>query len=43
MFAREPMVLGLGLGILILALISSGCWALGIAGRAAALFEEMAR
>jgi hypothetical protein len=37
------MVLGLGVGIMILALLSSGHWALGTGRRAAALFEEMAR
>jgi len=35
------MVLGLGLGILVLGLFSTGRWALGTAGRAAALFEEV--
>jgi len=37
------MVLGLGLGILVLGLVSTGRWALGTAARAAALFEEMDR
>ena len=37
------MVLGLGLGILVLGLFSTGRWALGTAGRAAALFEEVDR
>ena len=37
------MVLGLGLGILVLGLLSTGRWALGTAGRAAALFEEVHR
>jgi hypothetical protein len=37
------MVLGLGVGILILALLSTGHWALGTGRRAAALGEEMAR
>ncbi len=35
------LVLGLGAGILVLALVSTGRWALGTAGRAAALFEEV--
>jgi hypothetical protein len=35
------MVLGLGLGILVLGLVSTGRWALGTAGRAAAVFEEV--
>jgi hypothetical protein len=35
------LVLGLGAGILILALLSTGRWATGTAGRAAALFEEV--
>jgi hypothetical protein len=35
------MVLGLGLGILVLGLLSTGRWALGTAGRAAALFEKV--
>jgi EmrB/QacA subfamily drug resistance transporter len=35
------MVVGLGLGILVLGLLSTGRWALGTAGRAAALFEEV--
>ena len=33
------MVLGLGLSILVLGLLSTGRWALGTAARAAALFE----
>ena len=37
------MILGLGVGIVILALLSSGRWARGTAGRAAALFEEVDR
>ena len=37
------MVLGLGLAILVLGLVSTGRWALGTAGRAAALFEEVDR
>ncbi len=37
------MVLGLGLGILVLGLVSTGRWALGTAVRAAALFEEVDR
>jgi hypothetical protein len=37
------MVLGLGLGILVLGLLSTGRRALGTAGRAAALFEEVDR
>jgi EmrB/QacA subfamily drug resistance transporter len=37
------MVFGLGVGILILALLSSGRWAWDTAGRAAALFEEWDR
>jgi hypothetical protein len=37
------MVVGLGLGILVLGLVSTGRWALGTAGRAAALFEEVDR
>lgn len=35
------LVLGLGAGILVLGLLSTGRWALGTAGRAAALFEEV--
>jgi EmrB/QacA subfamily drug resistance transporter len=35
------LVLGLGLGILALGLLSTGRWALDTAGRAAALFDEM--
>jgi predicted MFS family arabinose efflux permease len=35
------LVLGLGIGILVLGLVSTGRWALDTAGRAAALFEEM--
>jgi EmrB/QacA subfamily drug resistance transporter len=34
------LVLGLGAGILVLGLLSTGRWALGTAGRAAALFAE---
>jgi EmrB/QacA subfamily drug resistance transporter len=37
------LVLGLGLGILALGLLSTGRWARGTAGRAAALFEEVDR
>jgi hypothetical protein len=37
------MVLGLGLGILVLGLLSTGRWALDTAGRAAALFEAVDR
>jgi hypothetical protein len=37
------MVLGLGLGILALGLVSTGRWALGTAARAAGLFEGMDR
>ena len=37
------MVLGLGLGILVLGLLSTGRWASGTARRAAALFEELDR
>jgi hypothetical protein len=37
------MVLGLGLGIMVLGLLSTGRWALGTARRAAALFEEVDR
>ena len=37
------MVLGLGVGILVLGLISTGRWALDTAERAAALFEEVDR
>ena len=37
------MVLGLGVGILLLGLLSTGCWALETAGRAAALFEQVDR
>jgi MFS family permease len=37
------LVLGLGVGILVLGLISTGRWALDTAGRAAALFEDMDR
>jgi hypothetical protein len=33
------MVLGLGLGIVVLGLLSTGRWARGTAARAAALFE----
>jgi hypothetical protein len=36
-------VLGLGVGILVLGLLSTGRWALGTAGRAAALFEVVDR
>lgn len=32
---------GLGAGILVLGLLSTGRWALGTAARAAALFEEV--
>ena len=35
------LVLGLGVGILVLGLLSTGRWALATAGRAAALFEEV--
>ena len=34
------LVLGLGVGILVLGLLSTGRWALDTAGRAAALFED---
>jgi len=37
------LVAGLGLGILVLGLASTGRWALGTAGRAAALFEGVDR
>jgi hypothetical protein len=37
------LVLGLGVGIEVLGLLSTGRWALGTAGRAAALFEEVDR
>jgi hypothetical protein len=37
------LALGLGLGILVLALLSTGPWALDTAWRAAALFEEVDR
>jgi len=37
------MVLGLGLGILVLGLLSTGRWAQRTAGRAAALFEQVDR
>ena len=37
------LVLGLGLGILVLGLVSTGRWAQRTAGRAAALFEEVDR
>jgi hypothetical protein len=37
------MVLGLGLGILVLGLVSTGRRARGTAARAAALFEEVDR
>jgi EmrB/QacA subfamily drug resistance transporter len=37
------MVLGLGLGILVLGLVSTGSWAKGTAARAATLFEEVDR
>jgi EmrB/QacA subfamily drug resistance transporter len=37
------LVAGLGLGILVLGLVSTGRWALGTAGRAAALFEGVDR
>jgi EmrB/QacA subfamily drug resistance transporter len=37
------LVTGLGLGILVLGLVSTGRWALGTAGRAAALFEGVDR
>lgn len=37
------MVLGLGAGIGVLGLVSTGCWALGTARRAAALFAEVDR
>jgi hypothetical protein len=37
------LVLGLGAGILILGLLSTGRWALGTAARAAALFEKVDR
>jgi hypothetical protein len=37
------LVLGLGVGILVLGLLSTGRWALDTAGRAAALFEEVDR
>jgi EmrB/QacA subfamily drug resistance transporter len=35
------LVLGLGVGVLVLGLLSTGRWALGTAGRAAALFAEL--
>jgi hypothetical protein len=35
------MVLGLGLGIMVLGLLSTGRWARGTAARAAALFESV--
>ncbi|GIH20828.1 MFS transporter [Rugosimonospora africana] len=35
------LVLGLGVGILVLGLVSTGRWAAGTAGRAAALFERV--
>jgi len=37
------LVLGLGVGILVLGVLSTGRWALDTAGRAAALFEEVDR
>jgi MFS family permease len=37
------LVLGLGLGVLVLGLVSTGGWAQRTAGRAAALFEEVDR
>jgi EmrB/QacA subfamily drug resistance transporter len=37
------MVAGLGAGLLVLGLVSTGRWALGTAGRAAALFERVDR
>ena len=37
------LVLGLGVGVLVLGLLSTGRWALDTAGRAAALFEEVDR
>jgi EmrB/QacA subfamily drug resistance transporter len=37
------LVLGLGVGIEVLGLLSTGRWALGTAGRAATLFEEVDR
>jgi hypothetical protein len=37
------LVLGLGVGILVVGLLSSGRWALDTAGRAAALFEGVER
>ncbi|MCX5343319.1 MFS transporter [Streptomyces atratus] len=37
------MVLGLGVGIVVLGLLSTGRWALGTAARAATLFEEVDR
>jgi MFS family permease len=37
------LVLGLGIGILVLGLLSTGRWALDTAGRAAALFEQVDR
>jgi hypothetical protein len=37
------LVLGLGVGILVLGLLSSGRWALDTARRAAALFEGVDR
>jgi EmrB/QacA subfamily drug resistance transporter len=37
------LVLGLGVGVLVLGLLSTGRWALGTAGRAAELFEEVER
>jgi hypothetical protein len=37
------MVAGLGAGLLVLGLVSTGRWALGTAGRAATLFERVDR
>jgi hypothetical protein len=37
------LVLGLGAGILVLGLVSTGQWAQATAGRAAALFDEVDR
>jgi hypothetical protein len=37
------LVLALGVGIVVLALLSTGRWALGTARRAAALFDEVDR
>jgi hypothetical protein len=37
------LVFGLGVGILVLGLLSTGRWAQGTAGRAAALFEQVDR